>query len=49
MGRGGAGKSTFAVLASRYLKPPTLFVDLDPDLSLADILGFNFYKGGYEL
>jgi len=48
-GRGGAGKSTFAALVSRYLKPPTLLVDLDPDLSLADILGFNFYKSGYKL
>jgi CO dehydrogenase maturation factor len=40
-GRGGAGKSTFVALMSRYLKPPSLLVDLDPDLSLADMLGLN--------
>ena len=45
-GRGGAGKSAFAVLVSRYLNPPTLLVDLDPDLSLADMLGFDFAKEG---
>jgi CO dehydrogenase maturation factor len=43
-GRGGAGKSTFVALVSRYLAPPTLLVDLDPDLSLADMLGFEFSK-----
>jgi len=48
-GRGGAGKSTFAAMVSRYLKPPTLLVDLDPDLSLADMLGFDFRKEGYKL
>jgi len=42
MGRGGAGKSSFATLVNRYLKPPTLLVDLDPDLGLADMLGFDF-------
>jgi CO dehydrogenase maturation factor len=40
-GRGGAGKSAFAALVSRFLKPPTLLVDLDPDLGLADMLGFD--------
>ena len=40
-GRGGAGKSSFAVLVSRYLTPPTLLVELDPDLGLADMLGFD--------
>ncbi|MCK4387213.1 MAG: AAA family ATPase [Dehalococcoidia bacterium] len=45
-GRGGAGKSTFVALISRYLKPPTLLIDLDPDLSLADMLGFDFHKEG---
>jgi len=45
-GRGGAGKSSFTALISRYLKPPTLLVDLDPDLSLADMLGFDFHKEG---
>lgn len=43
-GRGGAGKSTFVALIVRYLKPPTLLVDLDPDLSLADMLGADFRK-----
>jgi len=45
-GRGGAGKSSFAALVSRYVKPPTLLIDLDPDLSLADMLGFDFRKEG---
>ena len=40
-GRGGTGKSTFATLASRYLKPPLLLLDLDPDQSLADMLGVD--------
>ena len=43
-GRGGAGKSTFVALISRYLKPPSLLIDLDPDLSLADMLGVDFGK-----
>ena len=45
-GRGGAGKSTFVALISRYLKPPSLLIDFDPDLSLADMLGFDFQKEG---
>jgi CO dehydrogenase maturation factor len=45
-GRGGVGKSTFVALISRYLKPPSLLIDLDPDLSLADMLGFDFHKEG---
>lgn len=45
-GRGGAGKSTFVALMSRYLKPPSLLIDLDPDLSLADMLGIDFYQAG---
>jgi CO dehydrogenase maturation factor len=40
-GRGGVGKSTFVALASRYLKPPKLLIDLDPDESLADMLGID--------
>ena len=48
-GRGGAGKSAFTALISRYLKSPTLLVDLDPDLSLADLLGFDFRIEGYKL
>ncbi|NWF91782.1 MAG: AAA family ATPase [Syntrophaceae bacterium] len=45
-GRGGAGKSTFVALMSRYLPPPSLFVDLDPDLSLAEMLGIDLAKEG---
>lgn len=45
-GRGGTGKSTFVALASAYLRPPILLIDLDPDESLADMLGFDLYKHG---
>ncbi len=45
-GRGGAGKSTFVALMSRYLKPPSLLIDLDPDLSLADMLGIDLREQG---
>ena len=40
-GRGGTGKTTFVALAARYLKAPTLLIDLDPDQNLADMLGVN--------
>ncbi len=40
-GRGGTGKSTFAALTARYLRPPMLLLDLDPDLSLAEMLGVD--------
>ena len=40
-GRGGTGKSTFVALASRYLAPPLLLLDIDPDQSLADMLGVD--------
>lgn len=43
-GRGGAGKSTFVALMSRFLSSPSLLVDLDPDLSLADMLGVDLEK-----
>ncbi len=45
-GRGGSGKSTFVALMSRYLTPPSLLIDLDPDLSLADMLGIDLAKEG---
>jgi CO dehydrogenase maturation factor len=45
-GRGGTGKSTFATLTSAYLKPPALLIDLDPDESLADMLGVDLYGAG---
>jgi CO dehydrogenase nickel-insertion accessory protein CooC1 len=48
-GRVWVGKASFAALVSRYLKSPTLLVDLDPDLSLADMFGFDFCKEGYKL
>ena len=40
-GRGGAGKSTFVALAARYLSPQNLLIDLDPDQSLADMVGVD--------
>lgn len=40
-GRGGTGKSTFVALISRYLAPPLLLLDIDPDQSLADMLGVD--------
>ena len=40
-GRGGTGKSTFVALTSRHLKPPLLLLDIDPDQSLASMLGVN--------
>jgi CO dehydrogenase maturation factor len=43
-GRGGTGKSTFAALASRYLAAPILLIDIDPDQSLADMLGVDLEK-----
>ncbi len=45
-GRGGTGKSTFVAVMSRYLPRPSLFVDLDPDLSLAEMLGIDLAKEG---
>jgi len=40
-GRGGTGKSTFVALTARYLKSPMLLLDLDPDLSLGEMLGID--------
>lgn len=45
-GRGGAGKTTFAALAARCLLGPLLLIDIDPDQSLADMLGINLEKEG---
>ena len=45
-GRGGAGKSTFVALASRYLALPKLLIDLDPDESLANMLGIYLKEKG---
>lgn len=40
-GRGGTGKSTFTALMSRYVKKPRLMLDIDPDQSLANMLGID--------
>jgi len=40
-GRGGTGKSTFVALVARYLKPPLLLLDIDPDQSLGNMLGVD--------
>jgi CO dehydrogenase maturation factor len=45
-GRGGTGKSTFVALASRCLNSPELLIDLDPDESLADMLGIDLEGKG---
>ncbi len=43
-GRGGTGKSTFVALTARYLKSEMLLLDLDPDLSLGEMLGIDLEK-----
>ena len=43
-GRGGTGKSSFIALVARYLKSPMLLLDLDPDLSLGEMLGLDLEK-----
>lgn len=40
-GRGGTGKSTFVAIACKYLTPPLLLLDIDPDQNLADMLGID--------
>lgn len=45
-GRGGTGKTTFVALATKYLHPPLLLIDIDPDQSLADMLGIDLEKEG---
>ena len=40
-GRGGTGKTTFVALVSRYLKSPLLLLDIDPDQSLASMVGID--------
>lgn len=45
-GRGGTGKTTFVALAVRYLSPPSLLIDLDPDQNLADMLGVDLDSEG---
>ncbi len=46
-GRGGTGKSTFTALFTKYIKAkPLLLIDLDPDGSLAKMLGVDLEKEG---
>jgi CO dehydrogenase maturation factor len=45
-GRGGTGKTTFTVLAAKFLSGPVLLIDIDPDQSLADMLGIDLEKEG---
>lgn len=46
-GRGGAGKSTFVALLTKYIDAhPILLVDLDPDRSLALMLGVDLEREG---
>lgn len=46
-GRGGTGKSTFVALFARYINSHSiLLIDLDPDESLADMLGVDLEKEG---
>lgn len=45
-GRGGAGKTTFAALVTRYLPGPLLLIDIDPDQNLVDMLGVDLEKEG---
>jgi CO dehydrogenase maturation factor len=45
-GRGGTGKTTFTALSIRYLARPLLLIDIDPDQSLADMLGIDLEKEG---
>ncbi len=46
-GRGGTGKSTFTTLMARYIDiRPLLLIDLDPDGSLAKMLGIDLEKEG---
>jgi len=45
-GRGGTGKSTFVALAGSYFDSPKLLIDLDPDESLADMLGIDLNGNG---
>ena len=46
-GRGGTGKSTFTTLFARYVHAkPLLLIDLDPDESLAKMLGVDLEKEG---
>ncbi len=45
-GRGGTGKTTFTALAAKFLERPVLLIDIDPDQSLADMLGVDLEKEG---
>lgn len=50
MGRGGTGKTTFVALMAAYFlergETPLLLVDLDPDQSLAEMVGADLERAG---
>jgi CO dehydrogenase maturation factor len=45
-GRGGTGKTVFSALCSRFLPPPKLLVDADPDQCLGQMLGADLVASG---
>lgn len=45
-GRGGTGKTSFAALSVRFLAPPLLLIDIDPDQSLGEMLGIDLAREG---
>ena len=47
-GRGGAGKTSFVALATKYLNSHPLLIDADSDQNLADILGVDLQKEGIK-
>jgi CO dehydrogenase maturation factor len=50
MGRGGAGKTSFVALATKYFieigETPMLLVDVDPDQNLGEMVGVNLEEVG---
>jgi len=50
MGRGGTGKTTFVALMTKYFiengDTPLLLIDVDPDQSLAEMVGIDFKEEG---
>jgi CO dehydrogenase maturation factor len=52
MGRGGTGKTSFVALMTKYFaeqgRTPMLLVDVDPDQSLAEMVGVDLEKEGVK-
>ncbi|KUG20347.1 co dehydrogenase accessory protein cooc (nickel insertion) [hydrocarbon metagenome] len=52
MGRGGTGKTSFVALTAKHFieteQVPLLLVDLDPDQSLAEMVGVDLYASGVK-